>query len=171
MPTLGSANGEIQRYSWRCEQDTQHTGETEAPLDGGSQRPAQSAWYPAAKVLSVGDWDVVDSSLDSMEKALQAVSSRLPNTAAQSAAGPAGWIFRTGLKARMDSALRDARLKHQVQRCLEKPEPHVLALQQEPCGPGEPSISDGKAVRGGDAQGYERAPAQQRGCCPVESEA
>ena len=114
---------------------------------------------------------MVDSSLDSMEKALQAVSYRLPNTAARSAAGPAGWIFRTGMKARMDSALRDARLKHQVQRCLEKPEPHVLALQQEPCGPGEPSTSDGKAVRGGDEQGYERAPAQQRGCCPVESEA
>ncbi|MXQ97440.1 hypothetical protein E5288_WYG019703 [Bos mutus] len=50
------------------------------------------------------------------------------------------------MKARMDSTLRDARLKHQVQRCLEKPEPHVLALQQEPCGPGEPSTSDGKAT-------------------------
>ena len=46
------------------------TGETEAPLDGGSQRAAQSAWYPAAKVLSVGDWDVVDGSPDSIEKAL-----------------------------------------------------------------------------------------------------
>ena len=146
------------------------TGETEAPLDGGSQRAAQSAWYPAAKVLSVGDWDVVDGSPDSIEQALRAVLSRLPNKAARSTAGPMGWIVRTGLKASMDSALRDARLMHQVQRCLEKPEPHVLALQQEPRGPGEPSISDGKAVRGGDEQGYERVPAQQRGCYPVECE-
>lgn len=91
------------------------------------------------------------------------VSSCLPDEAARTAAGPVGWVFRTGLKAIMDRALRDARLMHQVQRCLGKPEPHVLALEQEPRGPGEPSLSDGEVVRGGDEEGYEGVPAWQRG--------
>lgn len=43
-------------YSWSCRQDTQQAREPQAPLHGRSQRPAQSAWYPVAKVLSVGDW-------------------------------------------------------------------------------------------------------------------
>ena len=126
----------------------------------GTQQPRFSLWETGTW------WTVPRTAL----KRLYAVISRLPNKAARSAAGPVGWIFRTGLKASIDSVLRDARLMHQVQRCLEKPEPHVLALQQEARGPGEPSISDGKAVRGGDEQGYERVPAQQRGCYPVECE-
>lgn len=106
-----------------------------------------------------------------LERLYGRVSSCLPDEAARTAAGPVGWVFRTGLKASMDRALRDARLMHQVQRCLGKPEPHVLALEQEPRGPGEPSLSDGEVVRGGDEEGYEGVPAWQRGCCPVESEA
>ena len=43
-------------YSWHCQQDTQQAREPQAPLDGGSQQPAQGAWYPVAKVLSAGDW-------------------------------------------------------------------------------------------------------------------
>lgn len=46
-------------------------------------------WYHVAAILSawdlVEDWEVVDSSLDSIEKVLQAVSSHLPNKAAQTA--------------------------------------------------------------------------------------
>lgn len=53
-------------------------------------------WYHVAAILSawdlVEDWEVVDSSLDSIEKVLQAVSSHLPNKAAQTAAGSVGWI-------------------------------------------------------------------------------
>ena len=51
----------------------------------------------------VEDWEAVDGSLDSFEKALQAVSSRLQNKAAQTAAGSVGWIFLTALKTNMDN--------------------------------------------------------------------
>ena len=48
-------------------------------------------WYPVARVLSawapVEDWEVVDRSLDSTEKALQAVNSHLLDRAAWTAAG------------------------------------------------------------------------------------
>ena len=55
----------------------------------------------------VEDWEAVDGSLDSFEKALQAVSSRLQNKAAQTAAGSVGWIFLTALKANADRTLCD----------------------------------------------------------------
>ena len=67
--------------------------------------------------------------------------------------------------------LHGARLTHRVQRCVEKPEPHTVALEEESRVPGEPSISDGEAVRGGDEEVYERVPAWQQAYCPVESEA
>ena len=59
-------------------------------------------WYCVAVILwawpPVEDWEVVDGSLDSTEKMLEAVSSRLPNKAAQIAAGTMGWIFLTALR-------------------------------------------------------------------------
>ena len=53
-----------------------------------------------------------------------------------------GWIFLIALKTKMDSILRDATLVHNVQRHWEELEQSILALQQEPHGPEEPSISD-----------------------------
>ena len=83
----------------------------------------------------VEDWEVVDGLPASIEKVLQAVSSlllhRLPGTV--------GWIFLTALKANMDSALRDALLRHSAQRCLKGLEHRMLALEQEPRGPEEPA--------------------------------
>ena len=64
------------------------------------------------------------------------------NKAACTAAGNVGWIFLTALKVNMDSALQDATLVCNAQRCLEELEQCILALEQEPHGPEEPSISD-----------------------------
>lgn len=50
----------------------------------------------------------------------------------------------------MDNALIVAMPVHNVQRCLEELEQHILALEQEPRGPEEPSISDDEAVSDGD---------------------
>ena len=46
----------------------------------------------------------------------------------------------------MDNALIVAMLVHNVQRCLEELEQHILALEQEPRGPEEPSKSDSEVV-------------------------
>ena len=103
----------------------------------------------------VEDWEVVDSSPDSFEKALQAVSSRLPNKAAQTAAGSVGWIFVTALKVNMDNVLSDPTLVCSVQRCSEGLQQRTLALEQEPRGTEEPTISDSEAVSDGDNECYE----------------
>lgn len=131
--------------------------------EASGQHRARGTQWPKFSRWETG----VGGSQTALKRLYGRVSSCLPDEAARTAAGPVGWIF---LKASMDRALRDARLIHQVQRGLGKPEPQVLALEQEPRGPGEPSISDGEAVRGGDEEGYERVPTWQRGCCPVESE-
>ena len=59
--------------------------------------------YQEAAVFSVWklmeDWEVAGSSPDSIEKALQVVSSRLSDKVAWTAAGTMGWIFLTALKA------------------------------------------------------------------------
>ena len=77
-------------------------------------------WFCVAVILSawalVEDWEVVDGSLDSIEKMLEVVSSRLPNKVAQIATGTMEWIFLTALKANMDSALCDAMQVCQLQR-------------------------------------------------------
>ena len=62
-------------------------------MDGGSQWPPHSVWYPVAEVLLVEDWAVVDWPPDSLEKVSQAVSSHLLDKAAGTAAGTTGWIF------------------------------------------------------------------------------
>ena len=57
----------------------------------------------------------------------------------------------------MDSALRDATPVHSVQRHLDELEQHLLALEQEPCGPEEPSTSDSEALSDCDDECYEIA--------------
>ena len=57
----------------------------------------------------------------------------------------------------MHSVLRDATLVHNVPRHLEELEQSILALQQEPHGPEEPSISDSEEVSDGDDEHYENA--------------
>ena len=96
------------------------------------------------------DWEAMGSSLDSTEKALQVVSSHLLDKVAWTSAGAVSWIFLTTLRVNMDGALRDAVLVHDVQGCLEELEQCTLALEQEPRGPEEPSISDDEAVSDGD---------------------
>ena len=83
------------------------------------------------------------------------MSSHLLNKAAWTAAGNVGWIFLTALKVNMDSALQDATLVCNAQRCLEELEQCILALEQEPCGPEEPSISDSKVVSDSDDERFE----------------
>ena len=94
------------------------TEEPEAPVDVGSQWPPGSMWYHLATILSVWapaeDWEEVDGSLDSTEKALQAVSSHLLNKVAWTASGTVGWIFLTALNASMEGALHDAAPVHHV---------------------------------------------------------
>ena len=102
--------------SWCCEQDdhqhnrhsqqdTQQVGKPEAPLDGGSQWPADSKWYCVSLTLLAWapgeDWEAVDRSPNSAEKALEVVSSFLPNKAPCTAVGTVGWIFLTALKVNM----------------------------------------------------------------------
>ena len=66
-----------------------------------------------------------------------------------------GWIFLTPLKVNMDSSLCDAAPVCNVQRCLEELEQCVLTLEQEPCGPEEPSISDSGVVSDNNDEHYE----------------
>ena len=54
----------------------------------------------------------------------------------------------------MDSALCDVTPVHNVQRHVEKLEQRILALEQEPHGPEEPSISDSEAVSDSDDEHY-----------------
>ena len=88
---------------------------------------------------------------------LQMVSSHLPNKVAWTATGTVGWISLTALKVNMDLALCDATLVHNVQRCLEELEQCTVALEQEPCGPEEPSYSDSEAVINSDGDCYQTA--------------
>ena len=96
-------------------------------------------WYHVAVILlmwaPVEDWEAVDWSLDSTEKSLEAVSSHLLIKVAEIAAGTVGWIFLTALRMNIDSILH---------------EQHIFALEQEPHGLEEPSISYSKAVSEGD---------------------
>ena len=75
-----------QQDSWHSWKDTQQVGEPEATMDGGHQWPPHSMWYLVAAVLLVWalvkDWKVVDRSWVSPAKALQVVSSILPDKAA-----------------------------------------------------------------------------------------
>ena len=92
--TIGTVNR--MSSNWHSRQDTQQVGKPEAPLDGGSQWPTDNMWYCVSATLvawaPVEDWEAVDSSPDSAEKALKAVSSHLPMEAAWTAAGTVGWI-------------------------------------------------------------------------------
>ena len=128
------------------------------------------------------DWEAVDGLSDSLEKTLQVVSSHLPNKVVQTAAGTTEWIFLTALKVNMDSALHDATLVHNKQRGLEELEQCILALEQEPCGPEEPSISDSEVVSDSDDEHCETKNVDDERCetvgprltgghCVAESEA
>ena len=103
----------------------------------------------------VEDWEVVDGSLENVENVLWAVSSHLPDKVAWTAAGTVGQIFQTSLKANMDSALCETMQVCSVQRCLEELEQRMLTLEQEPCGPEEPRVSESEAVRDSDDKHYE----------------
>ena len=67
-------------------------------------------WYPVARVLLVWalveDWEVVDWSPDSLEKALQGANSHLLDRVAHTATGTRGWAFLIALTVNMDSEPR-----------------------------------------------------------------
>ena len=68
-------------------------------MDGGSQWTPHSMWYLVATVLSVWapveDWEMMDRSQDNTEKALQEVSSHLPDNVPCTATGTMRWVFLT----------------------------------------------------------------------------
>ena len=66
---------------------------------------------------------------------------------------PCGVDFSDALKASMDSCLCDATLVCNVQRYLEELQQHILGLEQEPRGPGEP-ISHSEPVSDGEDKCY-----------------
>ena len=101
------------------------------------------------------DWEAVGSSPDSVEKVLLVVSSHLLDKVSWTSAGTVSWIFLTTLKVSIDSVLRDAILVHDVQRCSEELEQCMLSLEQEPCGPEEPSICVRELVSDGNDECYE----------------
>lgn len=120
-------------------------------MNGGSQWPPHSLWQQVAVVLlvwaPVEDWEAVDGSPDSIEKASQAVTSHLQDGAAWTVAGTMGWIFLTALKVNMDSALRDAAQVCKLLRWEEELEQRIHMLEQEMHGPEEPSTSHCEVVR------------------------
>lgn len=75
-----------------------------------------SVWSP------VEDWEAMNGSPDTIEKALHAMTSHLPNKVAWIHAWTEGWIFLTALKVNMDHAINDAMLVCNVQRHLEEVE-------------------------------------------------
>ena len=79
------------------------------------------------------DWKAVEDSLGSIEKALWVVG--FPTKQHEHPLASWGWIFLTALKMNIDSILH---------------EQHIFALEQEPHGLEEPSISYSKAVSEGD---------------------
>ena len=105
------------------------------------------------------------------------MSSHLLNKAAWTAAGNVGWIFLTALKVNMDSALQDATLVCNAQRCLKELEQCILALEQEPHGPEEPSISDREVTSDSDDEHHKTVglclperPAVQQKVKPMDQE-
>ena len=106
-----------------------------------------SAWPPAA------DWEAVDGSLDNIEKALQAVSSSLPDKVARIATGTMGWIFLIALKVNMDSAF--LMLCSCVNHGDEKKSSCIHTLEQEMHGFDEPSALDYKVMRDDDEHYYQ----------------
>ena len=131
-------------------------GEPEVPPKGGSQWPPYSVWYFVTVILlasaPVEDWEAVNG-LQALQ-ALQAESSCLLNKVSWTAADTVGWIFLTILKANMDRTIGNAAPVLNVQRRLDGLEQCMLALQQEPCGPEEPSICDCEVVSDGDDECY-----------------
>ena len=61
------------------------------------------------------------------------------------------------MQANTYSALHNGTLVHSMQRHLEELEQHLLALEQEPRGPEEPSTSDSEALSDCDDECYEIA--------------
>ena len=107
----------------------------------------------------VENWEVVDGSPESIDKALQAVSSLLLNKVSWATAGTVAWILLSALKMNTDSTLQDAALVPNVQRYLGK-------LEEEP------SISDSEALSDGMMNILDcRSPLVNEAHCTVEIEA
>ena len=130
----------------------------ETPLDGASQWPPYGMWGCVAAALSVRApvedrrwWVVHRTALE--RRCRRQVS--FANEGSTDCRWHGGVDFPTALKVNMDSALRDAVLECNVQRHWEEPDQHILALEQEPHGPEEPSISDTWAVRDDVDECYE----------------
>ena len=72
----------------------------------------------------------------------------------------------------MDCTLRGAVPVCNVQRCLKELEQRILALEQEPHGPEDPSIFNSEMVNDGDDEQYDcGSPLNSEARCAAESEA
>ena len=81
-------------------------------------------------------WEVVDGSLDSLDKALQAVSSHLPDKVAHAATVTVRRIFLTSLEANMDGAICNAaqvcklqEREAELEQCIWTLEPEMHGLR------------------------------------------
>lgn len=88
----------------------------------------------------------MDRSLNSTEKALQAVNSHLLDRTAWTAAGTIVWVFLNALKVNMNSALHDAMQVHDVQT-LGGTRAVYIDIKQEVHRLEEPSVSDSEVIR------------------------
>ena len=171
LPTMGSANNvhsetqrdnwhqeQDQQYNWHSRQDTQQVGWPEAPLDEGNQwhhRACGTIWLQSSWR---GLWWKTGKNWMGHQRALKSHYK--------------WWVpvwqirwHRLLLSPRVGFSwlpwrqiwicLCDTMLLCNVQRCLEELEQCILALEQEPCGPEEPSISESQIVSDIDDEYYE----------------
>ena len=82
-------------------------------MEGGSQWPPQSMWYPAATVLSawvpVEDWEAVNGSPVILKRHYRRRALTCwPKQPIHTAANTVRWVLLTALKMNMENALPDA---------------------------------------------------------------
>ena len=131
-------------------------------MEEASGHRIHSMWHLVAMVLSVWapveNWEVVKRSPDSLEKALQVVSSRLLDKTVSTAAGTVGWIFLTALKAKMDCARHDAVQVRELHRQEGELELCIHMLEQESrVLVAKPSAFDSEVIRDSDDEHDETA--------------
>lgn len=80
-------------------------------------------------------WEVVDGSLDSLDRALQVVSSDLPDKVAHTATVTVRRIFLTSLEANADGAICNAAQVCKLQEREEELEQRIWTLEPEMHGP------------------------------------
>ena len=99
-------------------------------------------------------WEVVDGSLDSLDKALQAVSSDLPDKVAHTATVTVRRVFLTSLEANADGAIWNAAQVCKLQEREEELEQRIWTLEPEMHGE-EASVSRSEETQDSDDEHYD----------------